>query len=59
MVLASNASNFDVIGIGNHEFDNGQPVLAELASMSSQPLICSNLARGLRTSKYESKHKFC
>jgi 2',3'-cyclic-nucleotide 2'-phosphodiesterase/3'-nucleotidase/5'-nucleotidase len=43
MILASNASQFNVIGIGNHEFDGGKPVLAELALMSNTPLLCSNL----------------
>lgn len=43
MILASNSSDFDIIGIGNHEFDGGQPVLNELASMSNTPLLCSNL----------------
>lgn len=43
MILASNASSFDAIGIGNHEFDGGQPVLRELAQMSNTPLLCSNL----------------
>jgi 2',3'-cyclic-nucleotide 2'-phosphodiesterase (5'-nucleotidase family) len=43
MILASNACNFDAIGIGNHEFDGGKLVLAELAQMSNSPLLCSNL----------------
>ncbi len=44
MVLAGNASKFDVMGIGNHEFDDGQATLSELALMTDTPLICSNLS---------------
>lgn len=43
MILASNASGFDAVGIGNHEFDGGKLVLAELSVMSNVPLLCSNL----------------
>ncbi len=47
MVLAGNASKFDVVGIGNHEFDGGKPVLTELALMAETPIICSNLTKDI------------
>ncbi len=47
MVLAGNASKFDVMGIGNHEFDEGQAVLSELALMTEQPILCSNLQKDI------------
>ena len=43
MVLSINVVNFDVIGVGNHEFDNGKDSLNTLAQT-----LCSSLMK-LRT----------
>lgn len=48
MVLASNTCKFDVGCLGNHEFDFGLDILNELISMSSFPLICSNVSNILQ-----------
>ena len=45
MVLASNICHFDAIGVGNHEFDAGQNILAQLSLESNSPLICSNISK--------------
>jgi 2',3'-cyclic-nucleotide 2'-phosphodiesterase (5'-nucleotidase family) len=49
MILASNACKFDIGCLGNHEFDGGEEVLKELMTMSSFPLVCSNVS--LETAK--------
>lgn len=42
MVLAANSCKFDVAVVGNHEFDYGDSILKELASMTTFPLVFSN-----------------
>jgi len=43
IVLATNVAKFDLMGIGNHEFDQGLNTLNDLSSMSCAPFLCSNL----------------
>ena len=43
MALSINIVDFDVIGVGNHEFDGGKDSLKTLTQTLSQSLICSNL----------------
>ena len=37
-----NALGYDVVGIGNHEFDNGVDELARRLSMAQFPIVCAN-----------------
>ncbi len=59
MILASNASKFDAIGVGNHEFDASKQKAAELSLMSNAPIICSNLDKQiLKEFNFKYRHSF-
>ena len=41
-IATINAMKYDVVALGNHEFDNGLEELARRASMLNCPVVCSN-----------------
>ena len=45
MISASNISNFEVIGLGNHEFDFGLDILKMHSNISKGKFICSNISK--------------
>ena len=47
MINASNISKFDVIGLGNHEFDFGLEKLKTYSNISIGKFICSNIPKSL------------
>ena len=42
MITLINALGYDVIALGNHEFDNGIEALGEALSASEAPVVCCN-----------------
>lgn len=55
MIAAMNALNYDVIGIGNHDFDHGLDHLSQCLNQSHAAIVCANL----RSSKLPMLRTFC
>lgn len=40
-----NLVGYDVLGLGNHDFDNGFETLGKLLKIADRPVVCANLTR--------------
>ncbi|MDC0739154.1 5'-nucleotidase C-terminal domain-containing protein [Cognatishimia sp. SS12] len=43
MITAMNHLGYDAVGLGNHEFDYGMPVLRKALADAAFPILCSNV----------------
>lgn len=41
-----NALDYDVLGLGNHDFDFGLPFLEQIVAQTQAPMLCASFAKG-------------
>ncbi|MGB3146353.1 MAG: bifunctional 2',3'-cyclic-nucleotide 2'-phosphodiesterase/3'-nucleotidase [Paracoccaceae bacterium] len=58
VIAAMNATGYDAVGLGNHEFSFGIPFLERCLQQANFPVLCSNLVRKMGASPLEDT-PFC